>query len=67
MYHPHVSERHILKANNCIYIAKEFSTWNSKRKGYGVFNYSGQLRLAKVGESRSKWVLPKIFKDVGIT
>ncbi len=67
MYHPHVSERHILKENNCIYIAKEFCTWNSKRRGYGVFNYSDQLRLTKVGESRSKWDLPEIFRNVDIT
>lgn len=67
MYHSHVSERHILKENNCIYVAKEFCTWNSKRTGYGIFNYSDQLRLTKVGESRSKWDLPKIFRNVDIT
>lgn len=67
MYHPHVSERHILKENNCIYVAKEFCTWNNERKGYGIFKYNDQLRLTKVGESRSKWDLPKIFKNVNIT
>lgn len=66
-YHPHVSERHLAKENNCIYIAKEYCTWNSQRRGYGVFNYSDQLRLTKAGESRSKWDLPKIFRNVDIT
>lgn len=66
-YHSHVNKRHLDKPNNCIYIAKDFCTWNKKRRGYGVFNYTEELRLTKEGLSRSKWCLPDIFKNVNIT
>lgn len=66
-YHPHSDQRHLDKSNNCIYIAKKHCTWNPARKGYGVFNFSEELRLTKKGLSRSKWCLPDIFKNVDIT
>ncbi|MBR0280496.1 MAG: hypothetical protein IJQ81_02760 [Oscillibacter sp.] len=66
-YHPHADERHLKKANNCIYVAKEFCTWNNQRRGYGVFDFDEQLMLTKKGFSKSKWNLPAIFRDVDIT
>lgn len=66
-YHPHSHERHIAKTNNCIYIAKKYCTWDNSLPGYGVFNFSNELCLTKDGCSRSKWLLPDIFRNIRIT
>ena len=66
--HPHAkSLKMVNKNSNCIYIAKEWCTFNENIKGYGMFNYNEELDLTKKGLTRTCWDLPDIFKKVNIT
>lgn len=65
-YHPHGSSVRSERDNNCIYIARKNASWDEKLPGYGVFKYSPELILTKEGCSRSKWILPEIFRNVVI-
>lgn len=68
IHHPHASHTaHYFKSSNCIYIAKETCTFNSKLKGYGTFRYNKDLDLSKKGMNRTCWDLPEIFKNLNIT
>ena len=66
-YHPHCENFRRQKKNNTIYVARETLSWDKSIPGAGVFNYSDELVLTKPGCSRSKWVLPDIFKNVQIS
>lgn len=65
-YHPHMIERRRIRPNNCIYIAKEYSSWDTSIPGYGCFWYDEKLRLSQKGMSRSKWSLPELFRGLKI-
>jgi len=65
-YHPHMSERRRIRPNNCIYAARENSSWDEKIPGYGCFLFDEKLRLSKKGMSRSKWDLPDFFRGLDI-
>lgn len=67
MYHPHATGSRLMVENNCIYIARERSSWNKKLPGFGVFHYSKRLQLTKDGMSRSKWALPEAFRGLTIS
>jgi hypothetical protein len=66
-YHPHFESFRRKKKNNTIYVARETLSWDESITGAGVFNYSDNLVLTKPGCSRSKWVLPDIFKELKIS
>lgn len=65
-YHPHMSEERRKRPNNCVYVAKEVTTWDEKIPGYGCFSFDEKLRLSKRGMSRSKWNLPDCFRGLDI-
>ena len=62
--HPHAGGT---AGNNCIYIARQKSTWDKNVPGYGVFDYSPELVLTKEGMPKSRWNLPDIFRGLDIT
>lgn len=66
-YHPHSQGERVNNKNNCIYVARESSSWNENIPGYGVFKYNAELDLSMPGMSRSKWKLPEIFRGLSIT
>lgn len=66
-YHSHMSEGRRMRPNNCIYVAKENTSWDAKIPGYGCFLYDEELCLSKEGMSRSKWDLPSFFHGLDIT
>ena len=67
-YHPHAIERRLCRPSNCIYVGREYLSWNSNIKGYGVFPKAVEnLILTKEGKSRSKWKLPRKFEGINIT
>ena len=66
-YHPHTDRKRIVNPTNRIYIARKSSNWNEAITGAGTFYINDQLILTKEGYSRSKWDLPKIFRDVNIS
>lgn len=66
-YHPHSYGDRVTDSKNCIYIARDYCSWDEKIPGYGIFKYDSQLDLSMPGMSRSKWNLPDIFREVSIT
>lgn len=57
---PHWNTDLYKSKNNCIYVARNYSTFSNKLKGYGMFNYKEKLVLTKENEIRpSVWDLPK--------
>lgn len=48
-------------------MATENLTFDSNKKGAGVFSFDKRLVLTKKGFSKSKWNLDSIFKDVKIS
>lgn len=66
-YHPHSMQQRIPRPSNCIYIGREYASWNDKIKGYGIFpKANDSLILTKKGMSRSKWELPESFKGISL-
>lgn len=63
-YHPHAEFDEV---NNCIYEASKHLSFDKSKLGYGTFDFKKSLVLTKEGESRSKWELPQIFKNVTIS
>ncbi len=57
---PHWNTTLCKSKNNCIYVARNYSTFSNKIKGWGVFKYNKKLVLTKDNEIRpSVWNLPK--------
>ena len=59
-YHPHVqNKKRFNDKTNCLYVARDNLTWNSKITGAGYFNFSENLVLTKKTDSgylsRSHW------------
>lgn len=57
-WHPHADSRRKKDRLNAIYLASE-KLLNFDYPGFGVLDYSENLVLTKIGESRSHWLLPK--------
>ncbi|MDO8740688.1 MAG: hypothetical protein Q7J54_03935 [Candidatus Woesearchaeota archaeon] len=66
--HPHAMDEDRRKTStNTIYVARKNLTWDDGISGAGIFRFNKELVLTKEGLSRSKWDLPKFFKDVRIS
>lgn len=66
-YHPHAGADFKNKRHNCIYIANSKLSFNSDLPGSSPLLFNENLVLTKTGMTRSKWDLPKIFRDVNIS
>ena len=66
-YHPHYETRNMKISNDTIYVASNQLSLNPELKGYGTFRFNPKLKLTKAGYSRSKWNLPKFFKQTSIS
>ncbi len=66
-YHPHYKTRHTTLLNDTLYVASKVLSFNNNIKGYGTFQYDPKLKLTKEGYSRSRWNLPKFFKQTSIS
>ncbi|MCK4311749.1 MAG: hypothetical protein KAW88_03330 [Candidatus Cloacimonetes bacterium] len=64
--HPH-THTYYNSTNNTIYEASDNLSLASNLKGSGIFKCDERLVLTKKGCSRSKWKLPKFFKNVSIS
>ena len=64
-YHPHADNFN--DKNNCIYESADNLSFNNNIQGFGTFKYDKMCVLTKKGETKSRWNLPKHFKDVDIT
>ena len=64
-WHPH-SNTIKYKKNNRMYIAAE-NFLNTVHPGHGAFKYNKELVLTKEGETKSKWIIPNIFRDKNMT
>ncbi len=62
-YHPHCREERDWSKNNTIYVASKKLSFNNNLPGAGVFRFHKDLILTKKGFSKSKWDLPKFFKN----
>ena len=66
--HPHVMDEDRKKTStNTIYVARDKLTWDNTLSGAGYFRFSKEFVLTKEGLTRSKWFLPKFFKEVNIS
>lgn len=65
--HPHAARARRGDEVNCIYVARERSSWSDETLGYGILKYSDDLVLTKPGMTRSKWNLPDLFRGLDIT
>jgi len=66
-YHTHVKNANVFeKMNNTLYVARDKLTFLPTQKGAGILNFDQKLVLTKDSYSRTKWNLPKFFKDQDI-
>lgn len=65
--HPHLTECRRKNPTNAIYIASDKLSLNKEIPGYGTFKYDDKLVLTKKGETKSKWDLSDLFRNVEIT
>lgn len=66
-YHPHTDNNRLTEKNNTVYVAKERLTFDSSKRGGGIFSFAEKLVLTKDGKSKSKWDLDSIFRDADIS
>jgi len=67
-YHPHVRNLSRLEQpTNTLYVAKNRLSWEPNSTGGGMLTYSPDLVLTQPGQTRSRWELPDLFRDVSMT
>jgi hypothetical protein len=63
-WHPHAS---MGADGNCLYIPRDTLSWDSTKRGCGVFQYDERLVLTKAGMSKSCWNLPGFMNGMKIS
>ena len=67
LYHSHTTARFTQKSKNAIFEASNSLSFMSNLPGAACLSYHDELVLSKDGESKSRWLLPDIFREVAIS
>ena len=65
--HPHIGDKNDKRNKNVIYLPTDKLSFLPDLEGSGLLNYRKDRVLTKNGMSKSKWDLPKCFKEVEIS
>lgn len=65
--HPHLRQVYKADKANTLYLAVERLSIANQMVGYGRFKFSPELVLSKSEETRSKWLLPDVFRETKIS
>lgn len=67
LYHPHATGHYVKATNNVIYEASDSLNFMRDKAGADCLCFHNDLILTKEGMSKSKWNIPKSFKETDIS
>lgn len=67
LYHPHVRRGATASDGDYVFVASSSLSFNNNLEGAGMFRFSDEVVLTKDNLSRTKWDLPKSFREVKIS
>lgn len=65
--HPHVYKRDNYSEANSLYVASKKLSFDATKPGAGCFNFRNDLVLTQLNKTKSRWLVPRFFKNIDET